>query len=171
MALVVEFYVSDKERKKCVKSFQLIFDEKYSKKIEKGIYDFSEQYCKSNGTDLKMAKGIYKDTASRVLYDCSQTNKTITKIIKGIKEGKYNSYNLAFLRPDEINTENWKKILTRKKTTEKKLNDLPTIDWRPCPSCKNTKFFYCQLQTRSADEPMTTFYTCNKCGKTIKENN
>jgi len=29
-----------------------------------------------------------------------------------------------------------------------------------CPKCENNRAFYMQLQIRSADEPMTTFYRC-----------
>lgn len=33
-----------------------------------------------------------------------------------------------------------------------------------CNKCKSKKTTYYQLQTRSADEPMTTYVTCNGCG-------
>ena len=35
-----------------------------------------------------------------------------------------------------------------------------------CPDCGHKKAFFMQIQTRSADEPMTTFYKCcdMKCG-------
>jgi DNA-directed RNA polymerase subunit M/transcription elongation factor TFIIS len=33
-----------------------------------------------------------------------------------------------------------------------------------CGKCKSLKTSYYQMQTRSADEPMTTFVTCNNCG-------
>ena len=33
-----------------------------------------------------------------------------------------------------------------------------------CGKCKSLKTSYYQLQTRSADEPMTTFVTCKGCG-------
>ncbi|KAK4877425.1 hypothetical protein RN001_009931 [Aquatica leii] len=29
-----------------------------------------------------------------------------------------------------------------------------------CPKCSHPKAYFMQLQTRSADEPMTTFYRC-----------
>ena len=38
-----------------------------------------------------------------------------------------------------------------------------------CGKCKSDETWYYQLQTRSADEPMTTFITCTKCGKKWKE--
>ena len=29
-----------------------------------------------------------------------------------------------------------------------------------CPECDHNKAYFLQVQTRSADEPMTTFYKC-----------
>lgn len=37
-----------------------------------------------------------------------------------------------------------------------------------CPKCKKSNVTYNQVQTRSADEPMTTFCLCNECGKRWK---
>ena len=37
-----------------------------------------------------------------------------------------------------------------------------------CAKCKSKKTSYYQLQTRSADEPMTTFVTCHNCDKRWK---
>lgn len=37
-----------------------------------------------------------------------------------------------------------------------------------CGKCKSKKTSYYQLQTRSADEPMTTFITCKNCGNRWK---
>lgn len=37
-----------------------------------------------------------------------------------------------------------------------------------CPKCRKTNVTYNQVQTRSADEPMTTFCLCNECGKRWK---
>ncbi|KAI9296088.1 putative Rpc11-DNA-directed RNA polymerase III subunit C11 [Neoconidiobolus thromboides FSU 785] len=41
-----------------------------------------------------------------------------------------------------------------------------------CPKCENGRAFYFQLQIRSADEPMTTFYKCTSsdCSHKWKEN-
>mmetsp|Transcript_6914 Transcript_6914/g.18498 ORF Transcript_6914/g.18498 Transcript_6914/m.18498 type:complete len:109 (+) Transcript_6914:183-509(+) len=39
-----------------------------------------------------------------------------------------------------------------------------------CPACAHPKAFFFQMQTRSADEPMTIFYRCQKCSHQWKEN-
>jgi len=38
----------------------------------------------------------------------------------------------------------------------------------PCGKCKSLDTAYFQMQTRSADEPMTTFVTCRNCGNRWK---
>jgi len=37
-----------------------------------------------------------------------------------------------------------------------------------CGKCKSTKTSYYQMQTRSADEPMTSYITCKNCGNRWK---
>lgn len=38
-----------------------------------------------------------------------------------------------------------------------------------CPKCGHAKAYFLQIQTRSADEPMTTFYKCAGCSHRWKE--
>lgn len=38
-----------------------------------------------------------------------------------------------------------------------------------CPECNNTEAYYIIRQTRSADEPSTTFYRCCKCNHSWRE--
>ncbi|MHA1594819.1 MAG: transcription factor S [Candidatus Baldrarchaeia archaeon] len=44
----------------------------------------------------------------------------------------------------------------------KMVKTLPTIQVI-CPKCGNNRAYYYQLQTRRADEGMTTFLRCTKC--------
>jgi len=108
---------------------------------------------------------------NNLLFNLKQNNRTINEIKQKIKDNEFNGYNLAFLKPDELDEDNWEKILKRKKTTEEKLKNLPTITWRPCRTCKCDQYSFYQMQTRGADEPMTTYYICKECGKTYKVNN
>jgi len=46
---------------------------------------------------------------------------------------------------------------------ERGLKQLESTDQFKCSKCKQRKTTYFQLQTRSADEPMTTYVTCVNC--------
>jgi len=45
----------------------------------------------------------------------------------------------------------------------------PLVDAN-CPKCKHGNARHWEIQTRSADEPPTRFYKCEKCGHTWREN-
>ncbi|MEM3032488.1 MAG: transcription factor S, partial [Nitrososphaerota archaeon] len=46
---------------------------------------------------------------------------------------------------------------------------LPTTHDVECPQCGNNEAKWWTVQTRSADEPMTQFFRCTKCGHTWRE--
>lgn len=80
---------------------------------------------------------------------------------------------LAKMTPEEMASDEMKKI--REKFVKEAINDaqLATAegtktDLLKCGKCKKRNCTYNQLQTRSADEPMTTFVLCNVCGNRWK---
>ncbi|MDP2438361.1 MAG: hypothetical protein Q8P67_21665 [archaeon] len=50
-----------------------------------------------------------------------------------------------------------------------RVNDAVPVDTFQCRRCKERKVTYYQMQTRSADEPMTIFITCLHCGHHWRE--
>ena len=71
----------------------------------------------------------------------------------------------------ELNPEMWEEMMEdRKIRLENKY--FPKIeastDNFQCRKCKKNKCTYYQAQTRSADEPMTTYVTCLECGNNWK---
>lgn len=46
---------------------------------------------------------------------------------------------------------------------------LPTVTDIICPNCGNREAYWWTVQTRSADEPMTTFFRCTRCKHTWRE--
>lgn len=169
MNTILEFYVPEKTRKDYQRQLKKYFPDEF-KNVENGIYAYSKQFC---GADHSQYSAVYIDKCKDILYNCGkqQTNETIRKLIDDVNDEEYNGYNLAYLRPEELNMESWKKILKRKQTTEDKMNDLPSITWEPCENCGCTQYFFSQMQTRSADEPMTRYYDCKECKRRYKNCN
>ena len=84
----------------------------------------------------------------------------------------------GFKKPTNTdNAEIEKKIEEKKKALEESLiivnpDDKITVNLtvdRICPKCKHIKAETWQEQTRSADEPSTTFFRCLKCKNTWRE--
>ena len=71
----------------------------------------------------------------------------------------------------EIYPDIWNELIeNKKKVDENKFNGniTATTDNFTCYKCKSQKCSYYQLQTRSADEPMTTYVDCLNCGNRWK---
>ncbi|XP_069674401.1 transcription elongation factor S-II isoform X1 [Periplaneta americana] len=80
---------------------------------------------------------------------------------------------LAVMTAEEMASDEMKNL--RNKFTKEAINDaqLATVqgtktDLLKCGKCKKRNCTYNQVQTRSADEPMTTFVMCNECGNRWK---
>ncbi|RXN11239.1 transcription elongation factor A 2-like protein [Labeo rohita] len=63
-----------------------------------------------------------------------------------------------------------RKALTKESIREHQLSKVggTETDMFVCGKCKGKNCTYTQVQTRSADEPMTTFVLCNECGNRWK---
>lgn len=171
MTTLVEFYVSETARTKSVEKFLKYFTKSQAKRVETGCFNFTQHQCENYQTQTELALSIYNDIVKNLLFNLKLSNNTIQKLLIDINNNKFDPQDLAFLKPCDLDYDKWEKIIRRKTTTEEKLNNRPSIEWNTCVGCKSTDYYYYQLQTRSADEPITTFYICKTCGKTYSVNN
>lgn len=96
-------------------------------------------------------------------------NKTL---IKKVKDPNFKLENIATMAFQEIFPEHWKKMMDEKYKRDKMLYEEKLeamTDQFKCSRCKSKKCTYYELQTRSADEAMTTFITCLNCGNRWKQ--
>lgn len=88
-----------------------------------------------------------------------------------LKNGEITPRALAEMNAVDLCPARWKESIERIIELEKKLyskNESAAI-FMWCSACKKkTKCDYYQMQTRSADEPMTTFVTCLECDRKWK---
>ena len=90
-----------------------------------------------------------------------------------IFSAKFDLSNIAFMSYQEIFPEHWKQLLDEKYKREMAIyEDKPEAmtDAFKCRKCGSRSTSYYEVQTRSADEPMTVFCTClnPKCGKKFR---
>jgi DNA-directed RNA polymerase subunit M/transcription elongation factor TFIIS len=91
-----------------------------------------------------------------------------------IQDGSLGLKKFASMMPWEMNPDFWAPIFER--VAFKALRKQLTIDVAnapdgafTCGKCKSKKTTFYQMQTRSADEPMTCFIQCLACGKRWKQ--
>ena len=90
------------------------------------------------------------------------------RLIERIRAGEITFENLPSLSPQEMFPENWKELADRQAIREQKLlegNKGMATDRYKCGRCGKRECSYYEMQTRSADEPMTIFISCLNCGK------
>ena len=78
---------------------------------------------------------------------------------------------LAFMTHQEMDPERWKPFIEAKIKRDKvkyETRMAAATDTFKCRKCTSTECTYYQMQTRSADEPMTTFVSCINCGNRWK---
>ncbi|KAF7269226.1 RNA polymerase II elongation factor [Rhynchophorus ferrugineus] len=90
-----------------------------------------------------------------------------------LRVGVISATRLATMTAEEMANDDMKQM--REKFNKESINDaqLATAqgtktDMLKCGKCKKRNCTYNQLQTRSSDEPMTTFVLCNECGNRWK---
>lgn len=153
------------------KLFKLIGKEKRSKNIEVSIYNYT---LKEAATKQQVKKWenkyfvlIYIDKFHTILRNL----KTNSEFLSKVKNGTIKSSTIAFLTHYEINPVLWKELLDAKSERDKHKYEVDkraaTSEFK-CRKCGKKECTYYQLQTRSADEPMTTFITCLNCGNNWK---
>lgn len=142
--------------------------------LEKCILNYAVDHnCTKHGEpcwDNHLFSNIYKQKFLQLQY-----NLRHSPVLKEwITDKKVKTRDVIDMRPEDL----WPDGPYAKKIEEKIHKDLRkaylaqemknTEGFFTCARCKSKKTSYYQLQTRSADEPMTTFVTCHNCAKNWK---
>jgi DNA-directed RNA polymerase subunit M/transcription elongation factor TFIIS len=151
------------DRQKNIKKISELLDEKYAKKIEESVYNFSKEYTEDNETPF-LLESVYSDKFNEIFN--LLINKKSAFLIQAIKSNKIDASKIANMRPDELNPDKYDKILKKKELEEFKKTNQATSSIYKCPKCKERKSTITQKQTRSADEPATLYIECKSCGYT-----
>ncbi|KIY66463.1 transcription elongation factor [Cylindrobasidium torrendii FP15055 ss-10] len=122
------------------------------------------------GIEAKVNEGESKDYRTRIrqLYVNlkDKKNPTLkTRVVDGtIAPARFATMSSAEMASDERKKED-AKIMDENLFKALSANEQQAeTDGFQCGRCKQRKCVYRQAQTRSADEPMTTFVTCTNCG-------
>jgi DNA-directed RNA polymerase subunit M/transcription elongation factor TFIIS len=137
--------------------------------LEKGILNETIKICKENKEELKWCNKFFKQNylaiGRKVLANTTYTPNAPTVREKILKEEfiaeDVGGMTHAQLYPElheELKTTIMNKHIGNINNDEQEHDGFFT-----CGKCKSKKTTYRQAQTRSADEPMTTFVTCLNC--------
>ena len=143
---------------------EFLNEEKDSINMEKAIYN----YTLKEATNKKIIKKwdnpgfiqIYVDHLRSIYFNLKPA------LLEKIKNGEILAQQVPFMTHQELQPEKWSKLIELKIKRDKSKfenNVEASTDTFTCRKCKSNKCSYYQLQTRSADEPMTIYVTCLSC--------
>jgi transcription elongation factor S-II len=107
---------------------------------------------------------LYLASARRVLANLGSPR---TGLSARVKAGEVSARDLGTMTHQEMHPELWRPLIDAKIARDKSQYEIDleaASDEFKCFKCKKRKCTYYELQTRSADEPMTTFVSCLSCG-------
>jgi len=154
----------------------LVSDTTKSTNIEKSIYNYAIKESRNRKVVRKWTNKyfvtLYVEKFRSIwmnLNDTSYVNNV--KFLERIKRGDIMAKDVGLMTHQEMYPEKWKDLLEQKMKRDKYKFEVDkrgaTSEFK-CRKCKQRECSYYQLQTRSADEPMTTFVTCLNCGNNWK---
>ena len=150
------------------KFLKLVNNTKISREIEQSIYNYTIEKCIKKDIERnwnnKLFINIYLSKI-RSIYSNLDQNSYIQNVnlLKKVLNKDIDSTKIAFMSNMDLYPENWEKILEKKskidkmKYSHKKTSMSSSFKCSKCGGCQTS---YYQIQTRSADEPMTQFRFC-----------
>ena len=138
-------------------------------KMELSIFEYTLVYCLNNGYEPQFLKPIYDDKVYNIIANLNPKHKIGNKtFMSDIISNKINPSYVAFMSPAQMFPIKWNYWVKKKDYKEWRENNISYSDVYKCFKCGESKCKISQAQTRSADEPMTTFVTCLVCHNTFK---
>ena len=159
------------------KSFEpFISDDNKRINLEKGIFNYIIQQAKrkrivrkwDNNNFVLLYLNKYRSIFANLNTQSHVCNNTL---LQKINNGDIPAHAIAAMNDREMFPQKWKKLIEDKIKRDNNMykeNLAAATDEFKCYKCKKRQCTYYQMQTRSADEPMTTFVTCLNCGNNWK---
>jgi transcription elongation factor S-II len=157
-----------------IKSLNFLdFPQEEIRSLERGIFEASFQYAQkqyiARNWKTPTFREVYRQILRSVLSNLHpQSPVNNTRLLHRVKEGEFTLYEIPFMSSYEMFPEKWFALKDKLLQREQKIlegNKSRATDQFKCRRCQKRECTYYELQTRSADEPMTIFVTCLNCGK------
>ena len=163
-------------RQKMVQLFLTILSQHHSETLEESIYIYSKKIAHERKITVAFTnhhfKKIYVNKSRSILSNIkSDSYINNSTLIKKINKNKIDIGIVPYMSNQELFPEHWKQIMDEKYKRDKLMyeeKEEAMTDEFKCGRCKSRECTYYELQTRSADESMTTFITCLNCGNRWK---
>lgn len=148
----------------------ILMNDKNSTNLEKGVYNYALKES-DNRKIVKKWDNLYfvQIYVDRLRSICNNIKNQ--SLIDRINDGSIPPQTVAFMSHQELCPAKWEnliKLKTIKDNNKFEVRVEASTDTFTCGKCRKKQCTYYQVQTRSADEPMTTYVQCIPCGNKWK---
>ena len=147
----------------------IVKNENISLNLQIGIYNYTIKESSNRKVIRKWNNPqfvqLYVDRVRSIYLNLNED------IVEQLSNKSLLPHNLAFMTHIEMKPKKWEKLIEEKIQRDKHKYEIrmeAATDTFTCRKCKSKKCTYYQMQTRSADEPMTTYVSCIDCGNRWK---
>ena len=155
-----------------VSKFREFFEPAMATNIEKSIYNWSIEQTNLEEEIPSWENHIFKERYKRkycsVIFNMKEPK---SGLVERIKNGIVKTRDVAKLKPNELWPGGpWDQAICKQQQKElerelvKKELEAEIQGAFQCRKCKSWRTKHFELQTRSADEPMTVYVSCVNCG-------
>ena len=144
---------------------------KISKYIERGVYNYSIREATNRKVVKQWINPLFKHLYKDRLRSVGINLRKHAALRELITSKQIRPHEVAFMTHQEMEPKRWITALALKKMRDENKYSQKleaSTDSYTCRKCKGKECTYYQMQTRSADEPMTTFVACITCGNQWK---
>jgi len=167
---------TNKLRLLCISNLKFL-ENKFSKEdirlLEKGIFEAAFNFALKNHVArswksaifIEIYREIVRSVFSNIHPESPVKNR---RLLTRVSDGEFPLHTIPLMTSYEMFPEKWFELRDKQLQREQKIlegNKSRATDQFKCRRCSKRECTYYELQTRSADEPMTIFITCLNCGK------
>lgn len=141
--------------------------------FERGIFNHTLEEAVYRGTrrvwDNPEFSALYEIEARRCVANLDPKSYVGNgRLLTRLRDGEFLPHEIPFMTYAELFPEKWAEALemaVKKETKMLTVDKSMATSMFKCTKCGKRECTYYEMQTRSADEPMTQFIRCLNCGK------
>ena len=141
--------------------------------LEQGIFNHCIEeakrrhvYCVWDNPEFQV---LYDIVSRRTLANIDSSSYVHNeRLVQRLRDNEFKPHDIPFMSYSELYPEKWGNMIEKAIKREAKMLEVDksaATDMFRCSKCGKRECTYYEMQTRSADEPMTQFIRCLNCGK------
>ena len=152
-------------------------DEKTATYLEKASWNYAVDFCKNKNIALNWDNFAFRNMYTQKILSVRFNLRLRPDILAEMIAGNASIKQFVYAKPHELCPEKWEEAFEQAAKQALRFSDASCLDAKDlpdgmlqCRKCGSKKTTYYQMQTRSADEGITTFARCHECNNRWKMN-